>query len=160
MGREEPEKETWEYFHLPFHQLLEQVQTLEAQRVKELLAEALVKIALRTDRGHEITFVDADRQALAEFLNVDFSRYQVTEEYLKKKTKAELIRFIVHDSGLLQETEFQQAMTQGGYSTAEKLAQAKKGVLVNLILQCQIDLRGRLPKEIADCPKLDAEVMP
>jgi hypothetical protein len=44
-----------------------------------------------------------------------------------------------------------------GYPTPENLAQAKKVELVDLILNCGIDLRGRLPKEIADLPELGAE---
>ena len=154
LGQVVPEKPEWQTFTLPFHQLLGLVQTLEAHQVKALLAEALVKIALRTDRGYEISFVDADRQALAKFLDVDFSRYQVTEEYLQKKTKAELVRFIVHDSELMEEDDFRKAMKQRGFATAEMLAQAKKGVLVGLILQSGVDLHGRLPKEIANLPEL------
>lgn len=154
LGQVVPEKEDWQTFWLPFPQLLKAVQTLEPQRVKELLAETLVKVALRTDRGYEISFIDTDRQALAEFLEVDFSRYQVTEEYLKKKTKAELVRFIAHDSGLAADPAFLEAMQSRGCPSIEKLAGSKKPHMVELILQCGVDLRGRLPKEIADRPEL------
>lgn len=116
-----------------------------------------VQIQLGLMKGYQAVFQDADRQAMAEFLDIDFANFKVTEEYLQKKTKAELVRFIVHDSGLMEEPQFQEFMEQCGYPTAEKLAQAKKGALVDLILQCQVDLHGRLPKEIADKPKLQAE---
>jgi len=111
---------------------------------------------LRTDRGYELSFIDADRQAMAEFLDIDFDRYQVTEEYLQKKTKAELVRFIAHDSGLAADPAFLEAMELRGYDTVEKLAGAKKPQMIDLILQCGVNLRGRLPKEIADRPKLDS----
>lgn len=155
LGHAVPDKEEWQTFWLSFSQLLMAVQPLELQRVKALLSEALVKIALRTDRGYEISFIDTDRQALAEFLAIDFSRYKVTEEYLKKKTKAEILQFIAHDSGLMQEAGFLDYLRNNGLPTGiEKLAQSKKGVLVDLVLQCGIDLHGRLPKEIVDRPEL------
>ncbi|MHB8069538.1 MAG: ParB/RepB/Spo0J family partition protein [Desulfobaccales bacterium] len=116
-----------------------------------------VQIQLGLMKGYQTVFQDADRQAMAEFLDIDFVRYQVTEEYLQKKTKPELVRFIVHDSGLMEEPKFQEFMEQCGFPNAEKLAQAKKGAMVDLILKCGVDLHGRLPKEIADRPKLQEE---
>ena len=104
--------------------------------------------------SYQTVFTDQDRQAIAEFLDVDFGRFRVTDNYLQKKTKAELVRFIVHDSGLMEETRFQEFIGQRGYPTAEKLAHAKKGELVDIILKCEVDLHGRLPKEIAGRPKL------
>lgn len=157
IGREDLQVGADSWFRLSFYQLLTLVRTLEVHRVKALLANALVKIALCTDRGYETIFIDADRQALAEFLDIDFARFQVTPEYLQKKTKAEVLRFIVHDSGLWQTPEFKDAMIRHGFSTAstpEKLAGAKKPLLVDLVLNCGVDLHGRLPKEIADRPKL------
>ncbi len=155
MGKEVPENVEQLWWRVPFYDILQLAATLEAKQAELLLAEALVQIALRKDRGYETTFIDGDRQALAEFLNIDFARFQVTEEYLQKKTKAELVRFIAHDSGLIDDAEFQKFLEGRGKPTgAEKLAQEKKGVLVDLILQCGVDLHGRLPKEIADRPKL------
>lgn len=154
IGQEDLQVGTDSWFRLSFYQLLTLARTLEVQRVKGLLAEALVKIALRTDRGYETIFIDADRQALAEFLDIDFAKFQVTEEYLVKKTKAELVRFIAHDSGLAQDAVFLEAMALRDYANIEKLAAAKKPHLVELLLQCGVDLHGRLPKEIADRPKL------
>ncbi len=149
-----PELQEWQCFRLPFFKLLELAGTLDAHHAELFLAEALVQIALAKDRGYEYLFTDADRQAIADFLGVDFSRFQVTEEYLQKKTKAELIQFISNDSGLAFEEEFNRYLKGLGFSTLEKLAQAKKGVLVDVILKCPVDLHGRLPKEIADRPNL------
>ena len=157
MGAEVKNGEHEYYFSLPFHTILELAKALDTSRAEKLMAQALVQIALRKDRGYETSFADQDRQAIAEFLEVDFDNFQVTEEYLKKKTKAELVKFIAHESGLMEEPEFKGLMVKQGYPTPENLAQAKKGVLVDLILNCGIDLRGRLPKEIADRPELGAE---
>lgn len=157
MGVEIEKPEYSCYFALPFHRILELASAGPPARVEQLMGQALVQIALRKDRGYETSFADQDRQAIAEFLEVDFDNFQVTEEYLKKKTKAELVKFIAHESSLMEEPEFKGLMVKQGYPTPENLAQAKKGVLVDLILNCGIDLRGRLPKEIADRPELGAE---
>ncbi len=149
-------RESWQYFRLPFYQLLALSQTIEAHQVKKLLAETLVKTALRTDSGYDITFTDQDRQALAEFLDIDWSRFQVNEEYLNKKTKAEVIRFIAKDSRLMVDQDFLRYIKARGWENAEKLAALKKGQLVDLVLKCEVDLHGRLPKEIADRPVLQA----
>ncbi|MEW6657401.1 MAG: ParB/RepB/Spo0J family partition protein [Thermodesulfobacteriota bacterium] len=123
--------------------------------LQPLLNKAQIQLGLM--KGYQAVFQDADRQAMAEFLDIDFANFQVTEEYLQKKTKAELVKFIVHDSRLMEVDKFQEFMEQRGYPSPEKLAQAKKGALVDLILQCPVDLHGRLPKEIADLPKLQEE---
>lgn len=162
VGVDPPKQEKWQDgIYLPFARLLQLTKPLNALQAEMLMGRALIKIALGTGHGNgnwncRIAFADADRQALAEFLDVDFSRYQVTEEYLNKKTKPELVQFIVHDSGLWQTPEFKDAMIRQGFSTAltpEKLAAHKKPRLVELLLQCGVDLHGRLPKEIADRPK-------
>lgn len=153
MGLELPESER-EYFRLSFPEILRAASNLNGHELVPVMSEALAMIALRRDRGYEISFSDEDRQALAEFLNIDFGNFQVTEEYLQKKTKAEIVRFIINDSGLWDEPDFQKAAQSRGCVNEQKLAQAKKGVLVDLILNCGVDLRGRLPKEIADRPEL------
>lgn len=143
-------KEDWQTFATTsFPQLLDLAKTQSAMQAEIILGEALIRIALNKSRGYETSFRDPDRQALAEFLDIDFSLFRVTEEYLQKKTRAELLQFITKDSGLLQEELFQAAMIVIGCPTVEKLAQAKKGDLVHLILNCGVDLQGRLPKEIA-----------
>jgi ParB/RepB/Spo0J family partition protein len=164
VGVDPPKKQSWEDgIYLPFTRLLQLTKPLNALQAEMLMGRALIKIALGTGYGNgnwncRIAFTDADRQALAEFLDIDFSRYQVTEEYLNKKTKPELVRFIAHDSGLWQTPEFKDGMIKLGFSTAltpEQLAAYKKPRLVELLLQCGVDLHGRLPKEIADRPKLE-----
>ena len=166
VGVEPPAKEKWrDHATMPFPRLLKLVKSLNGMQAEILLAEALTLIALHTAYGKgnwncRLTFIDPDRQALAEFLDIDWSRFQVTEEYLEKKTKGEIVRFIVHESGLFQLPEFKDAMLRQGISSAltpEKLAALKKPVLVDLLLKGGVDLRGRLPKEIADRPKLQEE---
>jgi ParB/RepB/Spo0J family partition protein len=155
VGIELPEKEEWQTYanRFPFYRLLAAARALIPMDCEKYLAAAVAKMAI--DKcSYQTVFTDQDRQAIAEFLDVDFGRFRVTEEYLQKKTKAELVRFIVHDSGLMEETKFQEFIGQRGYPTVEKLAHAKKGELVDIIQHCEVDLHGRLPKEIADRPKL------
>lgn len=157
-GQEVPPARPYYSFSVRFCYLLKSAQELPLDRVKTLLAEALVKIALKKDRGYEITFNDEDRQALAEFLEIDWTRFEVTSEYLKKKTKAEILKFIGTELGFREEKLFLDYLRDQRLPTGmEKLAAVKKGVLVDLILNCGVDLRGRLPKEIADKPDLFAK---
>jgi ParB-like chromosome segregation protein Spo0J len=156
LGLEVPtHKNSWEYFHPSFYQILQAVKGFNALQTELLLAEVLVKIALQPGRGYETSLADRDRQALAEFLDIDWAGFAITADYLEKKTKAEIIRFIAHDSGLGEVPTFLEAMQSRGFATVEKLAAAKKPALVELLLQCGVDLHGRLPKEIADRPKLE-----
>jgi hypothetical protein len=106
-----------------------------------------------------ITFSDPDRQAIAEFLDVDFSEWAPSDEWFDKKTRAELVKYIVHESRLTNEDTFLNYASSRGVKIqtskiAESLANAKKPDLVDLIQNCGVDLHGRLPKEIADRPKL------
>ncbi|RJR47020.1 MAG: ParB/RepB/Spo0J family partition protein [Deltaproteobacteria bacterium] len=143
-----------------FPVLLNLVRQVTSSQAEIYLPEVLSKIALHTGYGNgnwncRLTFIDSDRQALAEFLDIDWSRYQITAEYLEKKTKAEIIAFITRDSGLAAESAFLEYCQAQGFPTLEKLAQAKKPILVDLVLNCGVDLYGRLPKEIADRPQLN-----
>lgn len=157
IGQKVPEKSPYYGFSLRFCYLLKFAQEIEVPRVKALLAEALVKIALKKDRGYETIFNDEDRQALAEFLGIDWKNFVVTEEYLKKKTKAEVLKLIGGELWLLADPEFVRYLQGRNLSAVlEKLAKEKKGFLVDLILKCGVDLHGRLPKEIADKPDLFA----
>ena len=157
-GQEVPPARPYYSFSLRFCYLLKGAQELPLDRVKALLAEALVKIALRKDRGYETMFNDEDRQAVAEFLGIDWTRFEVTPEYLKKKTKAEVLKLIGGELWLLADPEFVRYLQGRGLPVSlEKLAKEKKGFLVDLILKCGVDLHGRLPKEIADKPDLFAK---
>ncbi len=153
LGVEIPEKEhEWETYHLETPDLIKLIRPLDPIRIERLLAEASAFAAFEV----RFKYSDPDRQALAEFLDIDFSKFEVSEEYLQKKTKGELVRFIL-DVGLDKEARFQDAMEAHGIPTVEKLAAAKKPVLVDLIRNCGVSLRGRVPKEIADRPKLGME---
>jgi hypothetical protein len=152
-------KHDWQRFSLTLQEIIELVSSLKPLQVEYLLAQATVQAAFFS----RSIFTDQDRQAIAQFLGIDFSRYQVTDEYLQKKTKGELIRLIV-ELGLNEEEGFRKYAGQHigyhyyegneGRISIEKLAGVKKPTLINLILNCGGDLHGRLPKEIADRPKL------
>ncbi|MFA6270786.1 MAG: ParB/RepB/Spo0J family partition protein [Candidatus Paceibacterota bacterium] len=147
-----PDRESW--FRLSFPRILELTKDLTLKSSCEsAIAEVSVRIALINGYGSVLT--DQARQALATLLDIDWCDFQVTEAYLKKKTKAEIIKFIGCELGLLQEPAFIAYLQAKGMPTGlEKLAMYKKGALMDLVLNCGIDLRGRLPKEIADRPEL------
>lgn len=148
------EKPDRKYGITKFSDYLLVTQRLAPARIESLLSDASVLCAF--DKGYGFQYTNEDRQALAEFIGVSFRDFSVSEEWFQKKTKAELLNFIVKESGLIHEEGFQNAMKQAGFATAEKLATAKKVTLVDIIQHCGVDLHGRVPKEIENKPVLEA----
>jgi ParB/RepB/Spo0J family partition protein len=151
--------------HLQLWQILKFVRPQKPVFIEYLAAEACIKAAFPEHTTPSryvnltITFSDPDRQAIAEFLDVDFSEWAPSDEWFDKKTRAELVKYIVHESRLTNEDTFLNYASSRGVKIqtskiAESLANAKKPDLVDLIQNCGVDLHGRLPKEIADRPKL------
>jgi len=132
------------------HEVLAAVNKLKPFEIEYLLAEASIKLAFT--QSYRNPFIDPDRQAIADFLGVDFGQFSVSDEYLSKKTKQELVSFIVHESGLTDDPAFKEYLDHYKL-TVEKMAALKKGDLIRIITDCGADLHGRLPREIADRPE-------
>ena len=155
--------------HLELWQILEAVKPQNPMFIEYMMAEAHIRAAFRDGEESRygnackttVGFGDPERQALAEFLDIDFQLFEISDEWMQKKIKGELVGFIVGDSGLLMVPEFLEYLNSAGRNighdperVAGKLNSWKKGDLIELIKGCGVDLRGRLPKEIADRPKL------
>jgi ParB/RepB/Spo0J family partition protein len=113
------------------------------------------------------TFTDEERQAIAQFLHVDWSSFKVSEEYLRRKTKTELVAF-VFDNGshsLQFHPDISKAMRQHFKGTKngkainlkEAFAAKPKSWMVEFLMQSKFDLTGWLPKEIMAIPELTYE---
>ena len=143
-------------------QFLESVQKLRPLEVEQLMAEAVIMVAFHRHGNYSDEFQDDDRAEIAHFLGVDFGKWEPTDEWFAKKTKGELLRYIVQESGLMEEEAFRSYAGKrrgfDGYEdnrgiiSAEKLATEKKACLVDLIKNCGVDLAGRLPDEIGNKP--------
>ena len=64
-----------------------------------IIEQALCQIAFTR------AFDDFERRKLADYVGVDISEWQVTESWLQKKTKFEIIQWIA-SSGMMRETSF------------------------------------------------------
>jgi ParB family chromosome partitioning protein len=141
-----------DHTQISFPHIIALVKPLKPLQVEYLMAEASMKAAFEgAGRNYEIQFDDWAREAIAEFLGIDFAKFIVSDEWLQKKTKSELVRYIAQESGLRLEAPFQEYL--GRYKlTLEKLAGLKKPDLIQIILNSGVDLHGRLPAEIANKP--------
>jgi hypothetical protein len=151
--------------HLELRQILEFVRPLRPIAVEVLAAQACVRAAFLKEPSQyyhlssTLSFGNQERAAIAEFLDIDFSKFQVSDEWLQKKTKSELVRFIAHESGLPDDERFQNYL-EPYKLTLEKLAGLKKPLLIQIINDCGVDLHGRLPREIAERPKAATPALP
>ena len=148
-------------------QFLHGVKKLRPLEVEQLMAEAVIMVAFHRHGNYSDEFQDDDRAEIARFLGVDFGKWEPTDEWFAKKTKGELLRYIVYESGLMEEEAFRSYAGKrrgfDGYEdnkgiiSAEKLATEKKACLIDLIRNCGVDLAGRLPDEIGNKPGLCRE---
>ena len=87
-------------------------------------------------------FGTENRDAVALFLGADLAReFSVDDEYLQKKTKAEIISF-GKKSGIFKDPKVQKKL---GGKEPEKL---KKSELVDVILKSDVNLVGKVPDEV------------
>ena len=142
-------------------QFLEGVKKLRPLEVEQLMAEAVIMIAFHRHGNYSDEFQDDDRAAIAHFIGVDFDKWEPTDEWFEKKTKAEIISYIVRESGLIENSEFLAYLNSEGRNIgtdaegigAKLSSKWKKGDLVELIKNCGVDLSGRLPDEIKKKPE-------
>ena len=127
--------------------ILDAVKTLKPLQIEYLLSEIAIQNSFIKPRDYGFQYNDHDRAAIAEFLDIDFSKWVPTDEWFEKKTKAELVSYIARESGLARDAKFQDYLVTY-HLTLEKLASLKKGVIVQILQNCGCDLRGRLPDEM------------
>ena len=115
-------------------------------KVKPLIHEAVKAIIMEGQIGGASGFGTASRYLAGRFLGVDLGKeWAMTEEYLQKKTKAEILEIgrklkIFADA---KAKDYLQKKLKG--RNVDKL---KKGELVDLVLKSGVDLTGRVPEEI------------
>jgi len=121
------------YGRIELAKIIELVRPLKPLQVEYLMAEISVKTAFDGGgRNYGIIFDDQARAAIAEFLGVDFKKWIPTYEWFQKKIRAELVRYIVHESGMATEPEFLDYI--GNYKLSlEKVAGLKKADLLQVI---------------------------
>jgi hypothetical protein len=101
-----------------------------------------------TDVNKYCGFGTEERRLAAEFLGIDLAKeWAATEEYLKKKTRRELLAF-GKKSGILKDAKakaYIEKALEGKSGDPERL---KKSQLVDVFLKSGVDLVGKVPAEI------------
>lgn len=106
-----------------------------------------------TDFNEYCGFGTEERRLAAEFLGIDLAKeWAASEEYLQKKTKAEIIAFgkkfrIFSDLNVAAHVARTIGKTPGNVVVAD-FNSLKKTELINVVLKSGVDLVGKVPTEI------------
>lgn len=94
------------------------------------------------------TFTEENRSRVAAHVGIDLKKeWRITEEYLQKKTKAEI--FAIADKHNLFETdEAKTFLYEVLLKKRGKFSSCKKGELVRIFMESDVDLAGVVPDEI------------
>jgi ParB/RepB/Spo0J family partition protein len=115
-------------------------------QVKPLIREAIKAIILEGQIGGYSGFGTASRYLASRFLGVDLGKeWAMTEDYLQKKTKAEILGLGVKLKIFAdpKAKDYLQRKLKG-----RGVGKLKKGELVDLVLKSGVELTGKVPDEI------------
>lgn len=118
-----------------------------AQRIADVLQQLAVHVIMSCE------FTADDRWALAEYVGIDLAKeWRITEEYLQKKTRAEILaiakQFGVFDQDAAQTYLFEKLLRKRG-----KFDSCKKPELIEIFMKSGVDLAGVVPDEILRRPE-------
>lgn len=127
--------------------------TPELRKAFKLVVEKVVLSGQHVGGSAWGVFGTDSRRCIAEYLGIDLAKeFAVTEEYLQKKTKAEIIAFgkkfrIFSDLNVAAHVARTIGKTPGNVVVAD-FNSLKKIELINVVLKSGIDLVGKVPAEI------------
>jgi hypothetical protein len=120
----------------------EAITEMDTERVKRLIKEAMHNIVVES-------FTTGQRNEIAGYIGINVKKEFVpTEEYLKKKLKADLIE-LGEKYKVFKKKEVRAYMNKAGIKDLN-VKNAKKDQLVSLFVKTGIDLTGVVPDEIVD----------
>lgn len=143
------------FYHLDAAEAIRKLADLESLEFgmhrAHRIADVLQQIAVHVVMSRE--FTADDRWAVAEYIGIDLAKeWRITEEYLQKKTKAEILgiakQFGVFDQEAAQTYLFEKLLKKRG-----KFDSCKKPELVEIFMKSGVDLAGVVPDEILRRPK-------
>lgn len=137
-----PESKIDSWTCLGDEEIFEFVRKLDAGQVAEFMKEAAVVAVLEDKEATKA------RKFFADHIGIDVTReWSITEEYLQKKVKAEILSFIEeHKLGEIK--EFANYLSNTLNCLPGEINKLKKGELVDALLKSGIDLVGKVPAEI------------
>lgn len=121
--------------------------TLDQPELLEVLKAATIQVTLQRD------FMTDSRHLVAEHIGIDLEKeWLIDEEYLHKKTKAEILD-IGEKFGVFEQKDAQTYLHEKLLKKRGKYKGCKKSELVEIFLQSGVDLSGVVPSEILPTPK-------
>lgn len=118
------------------------ISEMSAEQLHEDLKSAALVVVLQDQQSADT------RRIVADHIGIDLSKeYQVTKEYLQKKTIKELLAF-GETSKVFQDPKAQTFLYETLLKKRKRFSSCKKAELVRVFLECGVDLKGKVPAEI------------
>lgn len=140
VGIEQDEDRHW--FRLSDSEIFGAIEKMDFSQIKEMLECATIETIMQS------TFGAPGRRIVADHLGIDLAKeWVVTEEYLKKKTKDEILS-IGEKFGIFQDKNAQAFLYEVLNKKRGKFKSCKKSELIRVFLESGADLAGMVPDEI------------
>jgi ParB family chromosome partitioning protein len=134
-------------YYTPLERIWEIIQGIPAENLDACLREASVLVINRND------FSGEGRAAVARYLGIDLSKeWTPNKEYFDRKTKAELHAY-AEEFGIYDTREAQVYIYEVLGKKRKAFKSCKKHELVDLLLNCGVDLKGKVPAEVLQADK-------
>ena len=115
---------------------------MAADQVARDLRDLALEVVLHDEVDH------AGRRAAAAHIGIDLAKeWAITEEYLHKKTKAEILK-MGEDLGFFAEEKVKTFLFEKLLKKRGRFDLCKKSELVRLFTESGVDLVGRVPEEV------------
>lgn len=130
------------YFHISNAELWQGIANLSYEQVEEALKQATVQVT------HQSGFGPAARHLVGTYLGADLGRdWQITEEYLDKKTIKEILA-MGEEFGIFKDKKVETFLYETLLKKRGNFKACKKTELKRVFLESGVDLAGKVPVEI------------
>lgn len=137
-------KEDGHWWHVEDSDLFTHITKLDANQVAQAMRSASIEVVMEGQFGSD------SRRTVADYLDIDLkTEWQVTAEYLGKKTIKEITEFC-EKYKIFKTQEAQTFVFEVLGKKRKQFGACKKGELIRLVLECGVDLKGKVPDEILD----------
>jgi hypothetical protein len=137
-----PEEKIDQWTNLSDQEIFGAVKGLDESEVAAMFKEAAVASVIGDEHA------TSPRKIFADHLGIDVaSEWSITEEYLKKKVKSEILAFIA-DQQLADNRDFANYLSTVHNCLSSDLTKLKKEQLMEALLKSGVNLVGKVPAEI------------
>lgn len=134
------DKKPWE--KVPKEKMFTKITEFEAARIEALFKEASIQVAIQDQTD------TAARRRIAGHFGIDLAtEWVITEEYLHKKTKAEMM-VMGEKLGVFEDPAAQTFLYETLLKKRGKFSTCKKPELIRVFLESGVELKGKVPAEI------------